>query len=428
MGLFKNRKFGMTWTFLIITLFMIWFEYKVDERLINVVSVITIPYIIVITINNFFAVKYGFFQISNKTILMELLGLFSIFIGTIIINHRKTILIGKYEKEYSTNEKFQFYKMDAMRNYCIIIEILCYLRLIYFVRRHGFSYLSRDGVENFLSGPIGHAYYTIYILLPILLYYWLKNKTQISFLIVALAGGALSFFSFTKYHIIGLLILCYLFISLEDYHYIKKGAVVVAGFIILAFVSNYIIGFINSRVIHSVNRNFYVNHLWKYIGGSVINSNIVFQRGLNEQADFIDKLLKCIVPLPNMFLMAIFGTEITFSNIHLGYEYVGKTYLGETSNAIDFIGYMFPSKGDVFDVIIFSVIMCMFGMLSAYLYNKSVKNKNSFYITICVYFTFFLALAFFGEFATKSMTWELLVWSAILPKLFDRRIKIKISR
>ena len=416
----------MIWIFLFTSLFMIWLEYKIDERLINVVSVITIPYVVVILVNNLYAVKADFYEISNQTIAMEMLGLFSIFLGTVIVNHRRKILIGRTEKVYTTNEKFQYYNMNAMKIYCILIELLCYIRLVYFVRRHGFAYLSRDGVENFISGPIGHAYFSIYVLIPILFFYWIKNKKSISYLVTALAGTALSFFSFTKYHVIGLMILTYLFIALEDYHYIKKGALVLIGLVIAIFVANYVIGFINAKVIHSVNRNFYLNHLWKYVGGSIIHSNTIFQNGQNLHADFIEKILFCTLPLLNMLFKFIAGVEIQFPDIYIPYERVGANYLGETSNVVDFIGFMYPSKQGVAAIIFFAIIMCLFGMIAALLYNRAMRQENSFYITICVFFTFFLALAFFGEFASKSMTWELLVWSFILPKLFDRRIIIKI--
>ena len=105
----------MIWIFLFTSLFMIWLEYKIDERLINVVSVITIPYGVVILVNNLYAVKADFYEISNQTIAMEMLGLFSIFLGTVIVNHRRKILIGRTEKVYTTNEKFQYYNMNAMK-------------------------------------------------------------------------------------------------------------------------------------------------------------------------------------------------------------------------------------------------------------------------------------------------------------------------
>ncbi|MCR5522591.1 MAG: DUF6337 family protein [Clostridia bacterium] len=405
---------------------MILFDYIVHRRIITTISVISVPYMFILPVNNLFAVKYGFYPINNEVILMLMLGLFCIFTGSFIAD-----LIFSSGKSYGVKDsedcvkKLDHFRMRSMRNFAIIIEGFCMLRLLMFIASYGFSALSDDETENLVSGIFGHLYLLVYVLLPFMLLYWLKHKKEILYLFVFVFGVGFGFLSFTKYHSIGLIIMTYIFVSIEDKKYIKKGAFCIVAAAVLLFVSNYIIGFLFKGNLANINKDFYILHLWKYIGGSVVHDNNLFTSGLNVGVGFIQKILYCIMPLPNMFLKPLFGYEYV-PPLDFPMEAVASN--SEESNVIDFIGYMFPSKGDVFDIVVFAVIMICIGIIFSAVYNCSLKKKQSFAITLCTFMAFFEFLFFFGIFASKSMTWELLVISIILPRIFDRRTNLRIGK
>ena len=163
-------------------------------------------------------------------------------------------------------------------------------------------------------------------------------------------------------------------------------------------------------------------HLWKYIGGSVIHDNTIFTIGQNLEAGFIHKLLYCTIALPAMFLSGIFGIEIKLP-VYIPLQLVGSN--SEASNVLDFIGFMYPSKGGPLDIVLFIIIMISIGAIFSLIYNVATRRTNRFALTICVFMTFFEFLSFFGVFASKSMTWEVIIWSMLIPAFFDNRINIR---
>lgn len=412
--------------FLIVCTLMVLFDFYVHRRMINVVSVMTLPYMIIIPINNYFAVRYGFNRILDQTIGMIMGGLICVFLGSLAVNFNrrvsKTNIIYDYKQD---GEKFGFYNMVKMKRYVIFVELIMAIRLLIIVRNFGFGYLSDDYAEsNFISGIPGHLYLTIYPLIPIVFYYWLKNKKNISYLLISIVGMIFAFLSFTKYHSIGLIILIYLFVALEDHRYLKKGAIALVITAIAIFMINYLLGFLAKNLLNEVSSDFYMLHLWKYIGGSCIHDNTIFIKGQNIGIGYLFKILYCTIPLLNMIFSGIFGAGIQMP-FNISYDLVGIN--GERSNVLDFIGFIYPSKGGVLDILIFAFIMFSIGGIFTYIYNQSLRKTDRFAITICVFMTFFCFLSFFGVFASKSMTWEVVVWSSIFPVLFDKRVVIRIG-
>ena len=56
--------------FFVVVGFLIYYQYKKEKRLINLISVLSGPYWVLIPLNNLLVYKLGFLQISDDVILM----------------------------------------------------------------------------------------------------------------------------------------------------------------------------------------------------------------------------------------------------------------------------------------------------------------------------------------------------------------------
>lgn len=77
----------------------------------------------------------------------------------------------------------------------------------------------------------------------------------------------------------------------------------------MAFILSYSVTFISRGTAKDVDISFYIYHLWKYVGGSVINDNHIFTDGIRIDVSFFFKIGTILFALPNMFINKIFGTQ-----------------------------------------------------------------------------------------------------------------------
>lgn len=425
--------------FLTICLLMIWTEYKITNRLINIISVFAIPYMLIIPLNNWIMTSFGFYEISNNVILMIFSALVLIFIGSLISNFKKikfniggnlvtdfkNYISKPKEKKDSGNNKFQFYKIDKMRNYIFIIELITFCRLLYIIMTHGFYFLQNDEFSGVLiKGILGHLFLTIYPLIPIVFYYWLKHKDEWTYLLSTVFGITLLFFTFVKYHSIGMVLLIYLFVSMEDHKYLFKGATFVGIVICSLFILSYFAVFFVRGITSVVSVNYYFNHLWNYIAGSLIYDNLIFTDGVRVGTGLLYKIGTFVLTPLNLFLLKFFNIELCPHEV-LAHLPVGTN--GEEGNVVDAFGYLFPSKGSIYEILAWGIFLIVVGVVFALIYNNLLKNKDEFSISICIFLTFFIAFSFFGTFYIHFLCWEVLMWSFIIPKFFDGRFIEKIK-
>lgn len=413
--------------FEIVCVFMICMEYHVSKRAINIIAVFSIPYMIVIPINNIFMVQHGFYKISEQVIYMILGGLVFIFIGAFLVDvsARKRGQRGRQDDLNNKNHVFDRYKFDKIAQYTLFVEIVTVLRLLYVILVHGLNYLTTEDFSGVLiSGPFGHLFLTIYPLIPIQFYYWLKHKTENIYLVLAVGGTILLFLTFVKYHVIGMVVLIYLFCAIEDSRYLKIGSIALASIVILLFVFNYALSFFLRGTISEVNKNFYLNHLWNYIAGSLIYDNNIFLGIVRNGVGTWYKIGTFLFGAINIFVQFIIPGG-AFRHQKLPHLLVADN--GEKGNVVDAIGYLFPCNGELIDYITWAVFLLLIGIIFNFAYNKSFRAHNGFHIQICVLMTFFMFFSFFGTFFIGFMPWEILLWSFIVPKMFDKRVKVKIG-
>lgn len=458
--------------FLIYYVILLKVDYYTNKKEVSPFLILTFPYAAIIVINNFVAVYWGFYKISISTIVFLSISFGLFYVGVFLyrlksnelknfswleikpnfmkraifyeakrrigggISFRSTICSFAKNMKFSkkkesisqkedSKQKFDNYKVSFIFRYALICESIIFIRVLYVVINHGFAFLVADENEGYLmTGILGHLLLTLYAVIPILFYYWLKHKEKVHFLICSLLGISLFFLTFVKYHSICLIVLIYVFVALEDKKYLKKGLIIIGVTSILAFILSYAVTFISRGSASEVGGSFYLYHLWKYIGGSVINDNHIFTDGIRTDITFFFKLGTLFFALPNMFINKIFGTQF-FVIESLPMMPVAE--MGESSNVVDFIGYMYPSKGNVLELVLFGIFMIGFGFLSQYIYSRVKKHKRFFILSTSVYLTFFCFFSFFSTYGILSNTWEILIISRIIPQLFRKDIITKIE-
>ena len=415
---------------------MIWFNYKITQRIINVITVLTLPYAVLIPINNYVMYRFGFYLIKDEVILMILGAFLCIFIGSLIADipyskkHDKKgggsqiVNIGRAVK----SEKESRYKWAAMIRYVWFVNILTFFRLLLIILRRGLNYIGTEDFSGALtSGLLGHLFLSITPLVPILLYYWLNHKRSIQYLITAIVSVALFFLTFVKYHVIGIAVASYLLISYENRKYIRKGGIILVAGGTAVFILNYFFSFFLRGVASNVNSNYYFFHFWNYASGSFIYDNRIFEQGIRVGTSIFYKLGTFIFAPVNLFTNAIFNYRF-FPHEPQPHYLVATN--GQIGNVVDAIGYLYPSKGTIIDIFIFAIIMLFIGCVFTLIYNHNADTarKRNTYPTVMVYFlSYFVFLSFFGTFYINSVPYEILFWCWLMMKIFDKRVRFVLG-
>ena len=314
--------------FVLVCGILIYMSYHISHDMINIVSVFTVPYMLIVPINNFIMIKRGFYMISEQVLCLIGGSLVCTFIGYIATNtylkvHKRVSVYQEQELE----NKFSHYKMHGMLKYVIFVESVALLRFVFVIVTRGISYLASSGFEGYmLSGPLGHLLLTAYPLVPILFLYWLRHKRQARYLIATLLCIVLMFTTFVKYHVVGIIVLIYLFVALEDRKYLNKGLIIVSCVAIGAFVLNYIVSFMLRGTAAQVAQDYYINHLWNYMAGSIIHDNWIFTNGINIGLSLLWKIARVVLTPFNSLAVSLFGKGMeapTVKNL-IGYVPMGS--------------------------------------------------------------------------------------------------------
>lgn len=406
----------LTILFLAITISMIVFQRYREGRWLNLISLLMVPYAIIVFFNNFFVYKLGFYKISDNVIAMLLMAFVAFFLGTLTF---------KYEpKPYAEDNNttiLQRYDLKKIKRFLYIVGILGVLQAFLFYKQGVFLSDIDDSEGLMGNGPIGHLLLASYSVLPIYILYWTYNKT-IEGLIPILLILLVAFSSLIKYNVLGPVITIFIFISLYRKSLLKKASLGMILFVVLIFISNYALGFAISG--SDVDPKFYLGHFWVYFAGSTIYDNNIFTTGIRVDYSIFYKLMTFFFALPNLFIKKLFG-ESLFP--HEGQDFRDISDFGEDSNIVDLIGYLYPSKGDGMDIVLFLLVVFFTGVLFSFLYKKSLSSKSHFNTFIANFLTYYVFLAFYAPFFVLSAPWEIIIWALILPPLFYKR-KLKTNQ
>lgn len=376
----------------------------------NLISLLMTPYVIIVFFNNYFVYKIGFFKISEDVILMLLLAFLSFFIGTLFFRAN-----ANNQVEYTNYRLLNSYNLPKIKYYLYFVGILGILKA-YFLYRQGVYLNDVDDEEGIMgNGIVAHLLLSTYAILPIYFLHWTYKKTISGFIPILLVL-IVAFSSLIKYNVIGPILMLFIFISIHRPRLIKKASLSMGIFVVFLFVSNYAISFALSG--SELEGSFLANHLWKYFAGSLIFDNYIFTSGIRVDTDIFYKLMSFIFALPNMFLNKFF--DITLFP-HVGQEMRDVSYIGEGSNVVDAVGYLYPSRGELSDVILFLIIIFFAGILFSYLYKRHMEKNNRYDTFLPNFLTYFVFLSFFAPYYVLTNPWETLVWALIFPPFFYRR-------
>lgn len=398
--------------FVFLTILMIFIQSKREKNVINIVSLLMTPYVFITIVNNLFAYKMGFYLISDKVLVMLLSAFVCFFLGNIIISPRGVPLLAEDDNQL----RFEQYNIPAMTRTLLIIGTIGVIKIGQMILNGSLRLaIQEDSLDILGGGLVGHLTLLSYSILPIVFLYWIENKRKISCLVSVLLIMAVTFASFVKYNVIGLAVSQFIFVLMYKKSLLKRAIILLVSFTLIAFIGNYAISFwLNNAV---VKGSFYTNHLWVYISGSVIYDNHIFDGSLNNGFSIFYKLGTFIFALPNMFIQKATGGFKLFPHVKKDFLNVGSLY-GQTSNVTDAVGYIYPAGGDIFDSIIFLIVMFIIGMVFAKIYTKGKRRNDRFDTFTCIFLTYFVFFSFFGTFYINPGPWEMLVYSIIIPRLF----------
>lgn len=398
--------------FVFFTVLMIIIQSKREKNIINIMSLLMTPYVFITLGNNLFAYKMGFYQIDDKVLIMLLSAFVCFFLGNIIISPRGVPLLAEDDNRL----RFEQYNIPAMTRTLLVIGIIGAIKIGQMILTGSLRMAIREDSLDILGGGlVGHLTLLSYSILPIVFMYWIENKKKISCLVSVLLIMAITFASFVKYNIIGLAVSLFIFTLMYKKSLLKRAIILLVVFTLVAFVGNYAISFWLNNVV--VKSSFYTNHLWVYISGSVIYDNHIFDGSLNNGFSIFYKLGTFVFALPNMFIQKATGGFKLFPHIKKDFLNVGSLH-GQTSNVTDAVGYIYPAGGDIFDRIIFLIVMFIIGMIFARIYTKGKRRNDRFDTFTCIFLAYFVFFSFFGTFYINPGPWEMLIYSIIIPKLF----------
>ena len=401
--------------FIIIVSTLIYLSYKENKTFINLITLLFAPYLLIIPINNWFFSESGFYYINNESILSILISMLAYFLGAYLIKNKYDISSLPINKSILGS-----YNMKRMTKVLYFIAIIALLKLIYSIKSGAFNSDNLDDTEGLMGhGPIGHILLIGYIITPFVFLYWTYKK-KFFYLLPVILIIICSFASLVKYHVIGLVIMIYLFVGLYRRDLFIKGGISLISLIVFLFIFNYALTFF----IHdaSVDNSFFVNHFWKYASGSIIYQNYIVDNTVFGDSSIFYRLLSYICTLPNMFLSLI-GIKLFPKEEYI--QTLDLSYIGEEGNVVNAFGDLYPSAPTFIDLLVYIGIIFLIGLVSKFIYVKRIKKaliKPDMFLV--VFLTYFVFLTFFGTYAALPAPWELLVWSIIIPPFFLKNKKI----
>lgn len=396
---------------------IIWIQYQKEKNMINLISLLAAPYMILVPLNNFFMVRNGFYKIGDSVLLMVGSSITVFFLGTLFITPKKLPKLSESDNDI----RYDKYNIKNMSSFILFVDFFCLLKFLRLYKDGMFSGANIDSAEGIMgTGTAGHLMLSCYCVLPIVFMYWLDHKKEIRNLIAVILFALVSFSTFVKYNIISIFVCIFIFVCIYKKSLLKRMFFSLGVFTIAVFVLNYFITFTAKQI--KVGAVFYTNHFWTYASGSLIYDNYIFDPGFNTDLSFGYRILSLIFAFPNMFIQKVTGGGYAFPAASGGNRIIGSN--GATSNVTDAFGFLFPSKASVEEYLFYYIFIFMLGLVFARLYEKAklrAEYFDTFIVNLLVFFVFF---SFFGSFYIHAAPWEILIDSFILPSVFLKKSQI----
>lgn len=400
----------MTFAFLIIVLILLKSNYRYSKGTFNPFIILVIPYFFIVLVNNLIIHNYGFYLISDSVLLMLIIGFICFNIGSSLIHTQ----IPRFT-EKDILDKLSYIDICKIQKCLYIIAFLGLINAFFVFRSGGFTDNIDENEGTMGSGPIGHLLLLSHSLFPYVFLKWTFTPKNIRLLLPVILIFFVTFLSLIKYNIIGIFVELFLLVAIYRRPLLKKGIVILLILVFGIFTSNYAFQFFVSG--ENMESEFILNHFWTYCSGSLIVDNYIFSSNRIPNVELSYKLLTFIFALPNMFLNKLF--DITyFPYIMIQDLPVGTGF--QSSNVVDAIGYLYPSNGSSFEIVMWGCVIMVIGLINSLIVKLSRKSTLQISPFIPVYFTYFVFLSFYGTFYILSAPWELVIYTLIIPKLFRK--------
>lgn len=408
-----------TIVFLVISFLMVMIQYKREKNVVNLVSLLIMPYFVLVLFNNFFFYRLGFFKITDRVLWMILASFVAFFIGSCLVAPSKAPVIFEEDNE----ERYEKYNIRVMTNALLLIGIVGLTKVVQLIIQGQFSGERFNDAEGLMgNGVVGHLLLVSYSILPIVFLYWLDHKKEVKCLIATLIIVGVTFTSFVKYNVIGVVVSLFIFTTMYKKSLLRRGVILMVSVVIAIFVGNYFLGFYLRDA--NVTSSFYINHFWVYASGSPIYDDYIFDPGINTELSVGYKMVTFLMAFPNMFIKKIFGGDGLFPHLKRSFLPIGANY-GQVSNVTDAFGYLYPAKGSVYEHIFYFFVIFMLGLAFSHAYMKGKMKRNYFNTFVVNLITYFVFFSFFGTFYINPGPWEMLIYSAVVPSLFLRKTNLR---
>lgn len=397
----------MTLGFIILILLCLlatWYEKKTYKTMMAPTTIMVWPFVIVIFLALFMGPLFGFKRINENEIWIIILGIFSFFVGEILWN----IVLRKKTRNFKINRvQYSDRFLRIANNYLEYVVIILALRYVIIFRSIGFStYFATDGGNEIMTkGIYIHLMLSLFPLIPVLFDKGMFDKNKKTLLFVGIFIVEV-FLTYTKYHVIMLLIATMFYIITfrpKALPFVCTALVVIP---IMAFSLNYFLNFrANGNILSS---KYLAGHLMNYLIGGVSYSSV--SNSWLHNLDFWNLVGSFVMPFPNLFIRMILGFSVCPP---IEIPFITLSSFGERGNVVNFITLVLG--GSKIGGVIFFLIL---GMIASGIIGR--KKENS---MLKVYFLAVIFLSFFSAYLGLIVPWEVFFWCVVINFISKHKVK-----
>ena len=394
---------------------LIWIAKKTCGTVYNGFFFVMGPYVFIILIDNLLFKNMGFNPVRDKAISVYLMTMLLFFVGSSI----GTLLASNIKTD------FKIYRLSdinagTLRAVCIFSEVFVMLDILLHIARYGISrFVSGEDSTN-RSSISAHLTLLIIVLCVLLFDYYLENRHKID-LFLLLAAFGIIFSSFKKYHIISTLLIIFIYISVRWPKYIKKLGIVTLTLIVFFFMTNYVLNFLATNVT-GVPKDFYMNHLWGYIAGGVLNLDAALDY-FGTQSYHLSLgawIIQMITAFPSLITNKLFGFTFTDYTFYLRVPFFSLG--GDNISNVLCIPAAACVQGNAASYSLFSVF---FGAVVEYAFIRAKTNQSVRSLLTASIFLSFCMLSFFASFFELIGPWEEMIIASLIVPILSIRIFAK---
>ena len=414
----------MEWALAALALFSVILNKAILKRYISSFTLIILPYIAIVLINNLFISGFGFYRVTGDTMCILLIaGIIFYFAaaGASVVQSRGGVCAAAGSALLPN--VFNMKRVSAFVSAVLMIRLV---QLVGLFLRHGLSGIIANDFRLLLArGIIGHLMISVFPLIPLLFYEWLTDRRKNRYyLLLTLVYFFFAFIETEKAQVLSVSIAVFLYCVFMNEKYLVRGALILVSLVVVFFIGNYVMKLILQGFISKVTNDYYIYRLWNYIAGGIINSRILTEENVIIHTDALDYLADVLLSFPNMILGGLTGSSVGPDVLHdfpLITKFIRVTnytsgYRSQTGNVLSTISYAYGNGS----LPAFALVMALWGAVSESimgLVRRAADNRH--FLFVCSYMTFSF-LSFFGSYYTGPSFTERLLYCVLWAFVFHK--------